>query len=78
MIKHSVSRWCFGSTPLGSLCEKLLPLGITGIDLLKLEEIPSVQKLGMQCPITAAHPDADGVGEIEKGFNNPDYHNLYS
>ncbi len=42
MIKHSVSRWCFGSTPLDSLCEKLLPLGITGIDLLKLEEIPTV------------------------------------
>jgi hydroxypyruvate isomerase len=74
MIKHSVSRWCFGSTPLDSLCEKLLPLGITGIDLLKLEEIPIVQKLGMQCAITAAHPDADGVGEIEKGFNNPNYH----
>jgi len=48
MIRHSVSRWCFGSTPLDTLCKKCLQYGITGIDLLKLDEIPIVQSLGME------------------------------
>ncbi|MBT8044253.1 MAG: TIM barrel protein [Verrucomicrobiae bacterium] len=74
MIKHSVSRWCFGSTPLEDLCKKCHQLGVTGLDLLPLDEIPIVQDLGIECTITAAHPDDEGVGEIEKGFNNPDYH----
>jgi len=74
MIRHSVSRWCFGSTPLDALCKKCLQYGITGIDLLKLDEIPIVQSLGMECSITAAHPDENDIGEIEKGFNNPSFH----
>ena len=74
MIQHSVSRWCFGSTPLDVLCEKCLGFGISGIDLLRLDEIPVVQSHGVICSITAAHPDEDGVGEIEKGFNNPGFH----
>ncbi|MBT8038493.1 MAG: TIM barrel protein [Verrucomicrobiae bacterium] len=74
MIKHSVSRWCFGSTPLDTLCELLPQWGVSGIDLLLLDEIPVVQRHGMECTITAAHPDAEGIGEIEKGFNNPAYH----
>jgi len=39
-----------------------------------LDEIPIVQQLGLDCSITAAHPDADGIGTIEKGFNNPKFH----
>ena len=74
MIRHSVSRWCFGPTPLDALCQKCLQYGITGIDLLKLDEIPTVQSLGMECSITAAHPDENDIGEIEKGFNNPSFH----
>ena len=74
MIRHSVSRWCFGSTPLDEFCQKCLQYGITGIDLLKLDEIPTVQSLGMECSITAAHPDENDIGEIEKGFNNPSFH----
>ncbi len=74
MIRHSVSRWCFGSTPLDALCKKCLQYGITAIDLLKLDEIPTVQSLGMECSITAAHPDENDIGEIEKGFNNPSFH----
>ncbi len=74
MIKHSVSRWCFGATPLDEFCQKCLQYGITGIDLLKLDEIPTVQSLGMECSITAAHPDENDIGEIEKGFNNPSFH----
>ena len=56
------------------LCQKCLQYGITGIDLLKLDEIPTVQSLGMECSITAAHPDENDIGEIEKGFNNPSFH----
>jgi len=74
MIKHSVSRWCFGSTSIHTLCEKCQQLGISALDLLTLDEIPEVHKLGLDCSITAAHPDTDDIGTIEKGFNNPDFH----
>lgn len=74
MIKHSVSRWCFSTTPLDQLCEKCHQFGITGLDLLTLDEIPVAQANGIKCSITAAHPDRDGIGEIEKGFNHPPYH----
>ncbi|NWK56751.1 TIM barrel protein [Verrucomicrobiaceae bacterium N1E253] len=74
MIHHSVSRWCFASTPIDQLCHRCQQLGISGIDLLTLEEIPEVQQLGLACSITAAHPDQDGIGTIEKGFNQPAYH----
>lgn len=74
MIKHSVSRWCFDSTPLEELCAKCHLLGISGIDLLSLAEIPVAQSLGIECPITASHPDEDGIGSIEKGFNKLAYH----
>lgn len=74
MIKHSVSRWCFDSTPLDTLSEKCHEIGISGLDLLKLEEIPIAQSHGIECSITAAHPDSDGVGEIEKGFNHTEFH----
>ncbi|MFK7911927.1 MAG: hydroxypyruvate isomerase family protein [Akkermansiaceae bacterium] len=74
MIHHSVSRWCFGSTPLEDFCKKCHDFGITGIDLLSLDEIPIVQSLGIKCAITAAHPDSDGIGSIEKCFNQPANH----
>jgi hydroxypyruvate isomerase len=74
MIKHSISRWCFGSTPLDTLTQKCLQLGISALDLLTLDEITAAQQLGISCAITAAHPDTHGIGTIEKGFNNPKYH----
>ena len=74
MIKHSASRWCFDSTPLETLCKKCQQLGISALDLLPLDEISEVQQLGLDCAITAAHPDANGIGTIEKGFNHPAYH----
>lgn len=74
MIKHSVSRWCFGSTALDVLCQKCQSLGISGIDLLRVDEIPVVKQRGLECSLTAAHPDDDGIGTIEKGFNDPAFH----
>jgi hydroxypyruvate isomerase len=74
MIHHSVSRWCFGNTPLADLCQKCHTLGITALDLLTLEEIQEAQHHGILCAITAAHPDKNGVGTIEQGFNDPTLH----
>ena len=37
-------------------------------------QIPTVQSLGIECSVTAAHPDENDIGTIEKGFNNPDFH----
>jgi len=74
VINHSVSRWCFASTPLPILCQKCHELGISGLDLLTLDEIPIAQENGIECAITAAHPDKNGVGTIEQGFNQLAHH----
>lgn len=74
MIKHSIARWCYESTPLVELCQKCHELGIQALDLLTLDEIPRAQEQGMKCSITAAHPDPNGIGTIEQGFNDPANH----
>ncbi len=68
-VKHSVSRWCFGSIPLEKLCEEARKMGITSIELQGPDEWPVIQKHGLTC----AMPQGAGMG-IERGFNDPKLH----
>jgi hydroxypyruvate isomerase len=68
-IKHSVCRWCYHDIPLEELCKASVEIGIKSIELVGPEEWPILKKYGL----TSAMPWGAGMG-IEKGFNNPDYH----
>lgn len=68
-INHSVCRWCYQDVPLEDLCKAAKDMGITSIELVGPEEWPVLQKYGL----TSAMPWGAGMG-IEKGFNNPAYH----
>ncbi len=46
-IKHSVSRWCYGSIPLEELCQICKDLGIKSIELVGPEEWPTLNKYGL-------------------------------
>jgi len=68
-IRHSVSRWCFGSVPMEEFCVACKNMGIESIELLDPEEWPVVQKHGL----TVAMAQGAGLG-IDRGFNDPRLH----
>ncbi len=68
-INHSACRWCYNDIPLEELCEFARDLGMKGIDLLKPEEWPVVEKYGLTCSM--ANPAEFSLTE---GFNNPKNH----
>ena len=68
-IKHSVCRWCYDKVPFEELCKAAKEIGIQSIELTGPEEWPSLKNHGL----TSAMPWGAGMG-IEKGFNDPQYH----
>ena len=46
-IKHSLSRWCYGSIPFEELCQICKDLGIKSIELTGPEEWPVLNKYGL-------------------------------
>ena len=68
-IRHSVSKWCFGSYPLEEFCEICKEIGIESIELLDPKDWPVVQKHGL----TVAMCQGAGLG-IDRGFNDPSLH----
>ncbi len=68
-IKQSVCRWCYSKIPLEDLCREAKAMGLQSIELLGPNDWPIVQKHGLTCAL----PNGAGMG-IEKGFNNPLYH----
>ncbi|WP_428667381.1 hydroxypyruvate isomerase family protein [Runella sp.] len=68
-IKQSVCRWCYGKIPLEDLAREAKAMGLQSIELLGPNDWPIVQKYGLTCAL----PNGAGMG-IEKGFNNPLYH----
>jgi len=68
-INHSVCRWCYKDIELEDLCKAANEIGLTSIELVGPEEWPMLKKYGL----TSAMPWGAGMG-IEKGFNNPDFH----
>lgn len=68
-VNHSVCRWCYNDIPLEDLCKAAKNIGLTSIELTGPDEWPVLKKYGL----TSAMPWGAGMG-IEKGFNNPAYH----
>ncbi len=68
-IRHSVCRWCYGKVPLEDLCKASREMGITSIDLLGLDEIPTAKKHDLTCAMVSGVP-----GGIGKGLNRAENH----
>lgn len=68
-IRHSVCRWCYNKIPLDDLCRASRDMGITSIDLLGIDEIPTARKYGLTCAMVSGVP-----GGIEKGLNREANH----
>ena len=68
-VNHSVCKWCYNSISLEDLCKSAKKIGLSSIELLGPNDWPTLQKYGLTC----AMPQGAGMG-IEKGFNDPQYH----
>lgn len=67
-INHAVCKWCYKDLSLDELCRHAVKLGITGIDLLQVKELPTLKPYGLVCPMVG------GPGSITKGWNDPSLH----
>lgn len=67
-LKQSAARWCYKNMSLDDLCRSGAEMGLSGIDLVKPDEWPTVQKYGL---VPAMVP---GAGTIPDGWNRKESH----
>jgi len=68
-IHHSACRWCYKGLELDELCKKGKAVGLEAIDLVGLEEIPTLHEHGLQASLVWGVP-----GGIGKGLNRLENH----
>ncbi len=74
-IRHSVCRWPYESIPLDEFCQRVIPMGITSVELVGPDEWGTLKKYGLDC---AMPNGAESLG-LTVGFNDPTVHDqLYA
>ncbi|MEM9251525.1 MAG: TIM barrel protein [Planctomycetota bacterium] len=77
-MKHSVCRWCFPDLSLDQLCRVAVDLGIASVELLNLDELPTLRRHGLACALlnepTLADDQGNALPAIEHGWNDPTNH----
>ena len=68
-VNHSVCRWCYNKIPLEDLCKASKEMGIESVELLKVEDFPTLKKYGLVCAMVSGVP-----GGIEVGLNRTENH----
>ena len=68
-IHHSVCKWCYKNQTLEEVCQKAKDIGMEAIDLLGVEDYPTVKRFGLTCSTTKGVP-----GGIKKGLNRIENH----
>ena len=68
-VNHSVCKWCYPDISLDALCTAGKEFGLKSVELLSLDEIPTVQKHGLTCAMVSGIP-----GGIGRGLNRLENH----
>ncbi len=68
-VNHSVCKWCYPDISLEDLSVAGKDIGLSSIELLTVEEIPTVKKQGLTCAMVSGVP-----GGITKGLNRLENH----
>jgi len=68
-VNHSVCKWCYPDISLDDLSVAGKDIGLRSIELLTVEEIPTVKKHGLTCAMVSGIP-----GGITKGLNRLENH----
>ncbi len=78
-IRHSVCKWCYGSTGLEKLAAKAASLGMESVELLNPPEFAAVKKHDLICamvsfPVGTLKDGKTRVGGIGRAFNRLEHH----
>lgn len=61
-INHSVCKWCYGKVPLDEFCAAAKEMGIASVELLEVQDFPTLKKHGLVCAMVAGVPGGIGSG----------------
>lgn len=66
-IHQSVCRWCYKQIPLDDLCRAGKEMGLQAIDLLEVNDFPTIEKHGLICAMISGVPGGipDGLNRLE-------------
>jgi hydroxypyruvate isomerase len=68
-VNHSVCKWCYPKVSLDELCTAGKEFGLRSVELLKVEDFPTLKKHDMHCAMVSGVP-----GGIENGLNRVENH----
>jgi hydroxypyruvate isomerase len=68
-VHHSVCKWCYDKIPLETLCQAGREIGLQSIELLTVEDFPTLKKHGLSCAMVTGVP-----GGIPNGLNRLENH----
>lgn len=68
-INHSVCKWCYGKIPLEQFCQAAKAMGLKSVELLTVEDFPTLKKHDLVCAMVSGVP-----GGINSGFNRVENH----
>lgn len=70
-IKHSVCKWCYGSIPLDEFAIAIKKMDIHAIDLISIEQFPTLKKHDIYCSMVSI---SSSIWGITKGWNKTENH----
>jgi hydroxypyruvate isomerase len=68
-INHSVCKWCYDKIPLEDLCQAGKAMGLQSVELLTVDQFPTLKKYGLVCAMVSGVP-----GGITQGLNRVEHH----
>jgi hydroxypyruvate isomerase len=68
-INHSVCKWCYGSIPLEEFCQAGKRIGLQSVELLVVDDFPTLKKHDLICAMVSGVP-----GGITEGLNRVEHH----
>lgn len=68
-INHSVCKWCYGKIPLEEFCQAAKQIGLQSVELLTVDDFPTLKKHGLVCAMVSGVP-----GGISSGLNRVENH----
>lgn len=70
-VNHSVCRWCYSGVSLDSLCKAAVEIGLESIELLGINDLPTLKKYGLNCAMLNGDSSLYG---ITNGWNKSENH----
>jgi len=68
-INHSVCKWCYGKIPLDEFCRAAKEIGLRSVELLTVDDFPTLKKYDLVCAMVSGVP-----GGISHGLNRVENH----